>query len=75
MKRKLARPGDRIIFEGKHGMMKGLVTKRLSDYLFVKLDEPRVVEDWEHTLVKNVDPYQTTVYLRSDYQIEEAENG
>ena len=71
MRRKLARPGDRISWNDRNGIRKGTVVKKTKDFLFVKLDEPRELYQHEIDLGLNADPYEDTVYTYSQYTIEE----
>ena len=72
MRRKLARPGDRIPWKARSGIRRGVVTKKTIDYLHVRLDEPRELDPYEIELKLDRDPMEDTVYYHSDYTIEEA---
>lgn len=75
-RRKLARPGDVISWSARDGVRRGTVTKKMSEYLTVRLDEPRVLDDWERMYPAYSDPMEDHVYYHSDYTIEAyAEDG
>lgn len=69
-RRKLARPGDVISYSTLKGMRRGTVVRKFSDYLEVKLDEPRELDDFEKRFKQFSDPYVDNVYYHSDYVIE-----
>lgn len=69
-RRKLAKVGDIISWSARGGHRRGVVTKKTSDYLYVRLDEPRQLEPYEIELKLDRDPMEDTVYYHSDYTIE-----
>lgn len=70
-RRKLARKGDVISYSWRTGERRGTVIGKRSDYLVVRLDAPRELEDYEVELKLDRDPYEDTVHNRSGYTIVE----
>ena len=74
-RRKLARVGDVISYSVFDATRRGKVIKRYSEYLIIALEEPRKLADWEHMSPAYSNPMEDSVYLHSDYIIEEYGNG
>ena len=63
MIRRLARVGDRITYGTGNGSRTGTVIRRQGEYLRVKLDEPRELNDWEKMYPQYNDPMETGVLM------------
>ena len=72
MIRRLARVGDRITYGTGNGSRTGTVIRRQGEYLRVKLDEPRELNDWEKMYPQYNDPMEDNVFLHGSYTILEA---